>query len=185
WPRRTNNQPTDTGVTGLIDERAVQQLIERQAVEEVLYRYASSIDQKDYATLRSCFVAEVVAQYAEAPEIDGVDDLVGWIDQMCVSQSFQHHLINVYHVDLDLDAGTASALTYHTSHQIKSEEPDTDTLIVGRYRDALRKVDGRWLITDKRMEVGWIEERTYSQSAANDKETAENLAAQERAEVKR
>jgi ketosteroid isomerase-like protein len=168
-------------VTGLIDERAVQDLIERKAIEDVLYRYASTIDQKDYTRLRSVFVDEAIGQYADAPEIHGADAIVGWIKEMCVGQGFQHHLINVYHVDVDLDQGTASALTYHTSHQIGTADPDTDVLIVGRYRDVLRKVGNEWKIVDKRMEVGWREERHYSQSDASAQGSAEQLSAQERA----
>jgi ketosteroid isomerase-like protein len=168
-------------VIGLIDERAIQDLIERKAIEDVLYRYASTIDQKDYTRLRSVFVDDAVGQYADAPEIHGGEAIVRWIEEMCVGQGFQHHLINVYHVDVDLDEGTASALTYHTSHQIRTADPDTDVLIVGRYRDKLRKIDGQWKIVDKRMEVGWREERHYSQSDANTQGSAENLSARERA----
>ena len=51
-------------------------------------------------------------------------------------------------------------------------------MIVARYRDVLRRVDGRWLIADKRMEVGWMERREYSQAAAVSAEAEQNLAAQ-------
>jgi ketosteroid isomerase-like protein len=164
----------------LIDERAVQELLERRAVEDVLYRYASTIDQKDYAGLRATFVDDAVAQYGEAPEMHGADTIVNWIQEMCVVENFQHHLINVYHVDLDLDAGEARSLTYHTSHQIRHDDPDTVHLIVGRYRDVLRREGNDWKIADKRMEVGWVEDREFSQTAAGGRETAENLAAQQR-----
>jgi hypothetical protein len=169
----------------LVDDRAVQELIERKAVEDVLYRYASSIDQRDYATLRSVFVDDAVTQYGEAPEMHGGDTVVKWVEEMCVGQSFQHHLINVYHVDLDLDAGEARSLTYHTSHQIRSAEPDKVILIVGRYRDVLRRVEGRWKIAEKRMEVGWIEEREYPQAVAAKQEAADNRSARERSGASR
>lgn len=166
-----------------MDEKALQQLIDRQQIEETLYRYASAIDQKDYATLRTVFVDDVVAQYATAPEVHGADTLVTWIDEMSVDQAFQHHLINVYHVDVDGDL--ARALTYHTSHQVRQSDPDTVLVIVGRYRDVLRRVGGGWKIAEKRMEVGWMEERHFSQSAASEREAAENLAAQSRSGVDR
>jgi ketosteroid isomerase-like protein len=169
----------------MVDDRAVQELIERKAVEEVLYRYASSIDQRDYTTLRSLFVDDAVTQYGEAPEMHGGDTVVKWVEEMCVGQSFQHHLINVYHVDLDLDAGEARSLTYHTSHQIRTAEPDKVVLIVGRYRDGLRRVGGQWKIVEKRMEVGWIEEREYSQTRAAEQESAESSAARERSGASR
>jgi ketosteroid isomerase-like protein len=164
-----------------MNERTLEYLLDRSAIEETLYRYASSIDQKDYAALRATFVDDAVAQYAGAPEIHGGDAIVKWIDEMCVDKTFQHHLINVYHVDIDGDE--ARTLTYHTSHQLTAGDPDTDQLIVGRYRDILRRTDGGWRIADKRMEVGWMERRHYSQSAAAEQESEGNLAAQSRAGV--
>lgn len=165
----------------VMDEQALQALIDRQAIEETIYRYASAIDQKDYATLRTLFVDDVVAQYASAPEIRGADALVKWIDEMSVDQGFQHHLVNVYHVDVAGDE--ARAFVYHTSHQTTTTQPDKVLLIVGRYRDVLRRVSGSWKIAEKRMEVGWMEEREFSQTAAAEREAADNLAAQTRAGV--
>jgi ketosteroid isomerase-like protein len=162
-----------------VDERKLQELIDRNEIVETIYRYASSIDQKDYATLRSVFTDDVVAQYAGAPEIHGADKLTSWIDEMGVERAFQHHLINVYEVKIDGDE--ARALVYHTSHQTNAADPDTVYVIVGRYRDVLRRVDGRWLIADKRMEVGWMEDRRVSQADMAAREAEENLAAQARA----
>jgi len=44
----------DTPVT----PEELRQLIDRQQISDVLYRYASSVDYKDYATLRSLFIDE-------------------------------------------------------------------------------------------------------------------------------
>jgi len=35
-------------------------------------------------------------------------------------------------------------VTYHTSHQIEAAEPDAVGIIVARYGDRLRRVDGEW-----------------------------------------
>jgi ketosteroid isomerase-like protein len=162
-----------------MDEAKLQKLLDRQDIEETLYRYASAIDQKDYTTLRTTFADDAVAQYAGAPEIHGGDTIVKWIGEMSVDQAFQHHMINVFHVDIDGDE--ARTFTYHTSHQTRTSRPDAVLLIVGRYRDVLRREDGTWRIVEKRMEVGWMEERQYSQAAAAEREANDNLAAQARA----
>ena len=97
---------------------------------------------------------------------------------MSPTTKYQHHLLNVYEVEIDGDE--ARTYTYHTSHQVDEATPDTVYVIVARYRDVLRRVDGRWLIADKRMEVGWMERREYSQAAAVAAEAEQNLAAQPR-----
>ncbi len=156
-------------------EATVQALVDRQQIVDTLYRYASTIDTKDFARLRSLFVDDAVGQYAGAEPIHGADAIVAWIDSMTVDRAWQHHLVNVYHVDIDGDE--ARTLTYHTSHQTSTSDPDTAIVIVARYRDVLRRVDGTWKIADKRMDVGWMEQRHAPQAAMNDQEAAESLAA--------
>jgi hypothetical protein len=161
-------------------EATVQALVDRQQIVDTLYRYASTIDTKDYPRLRSLFVDDAVAQYAGAEPIHGADAIVAWIDSMTLDRAWQHHLVNVYHVDIDGDE--ARTLTYHTSHQITTADPDTVIVIVARYRDELRKVDGTWKITDKRMDVGWTEERHAPQAALVEAEAAQSSAARSQSE---
>jgi ketosteroid isomerase-like protein len=164
-----------------MDNEALQKLLDRQQIEDTIYKYAFTIDLKDYAGLRTVFTDDVVAQYAGAPEIHGADKLVSWIAEMGTTMNFQHHMINVYEVELDGDE--ARTYTYHTSHQTDASTPDTVYVIVGRYRDVLRRIGDRWLIADKRMEVGWMEQRNYSQAAAVAAEAEQNRSTQARAEA--
>ena len=144
-------------------ERAVQDILDRQQIADVLYRYASTVDYKDYPTMRSLFTDDAVGQYGSTAEpIHGADNIVAWIDSMTQDRVWQHHKLTVYHVDIDGDV--ARTLTYHTSHQIAEGDPDTVIVIVARYKDALRRENGSWKIFDKFMEVGWMEERHYSQA---------------------
>jgi SnoaL-like domain len=156
-------------------EATLQTVVDRQEIVDTLYRYASTIDTKNFVRLRSLFVDDAVGQYAGGEPIHGADAIVAWIDSMTVDRAWQHHFLNVYHVDIDGD--DARALTYHTSHQTTTADPDTVMVIVARYRDVLRKVDGTWKIADKRMDVGWIEERHASQAATTDAEAAESAPA--------
>jgi len=165
-------------VAAMTDDALLRRVLDRQAIEDTLYKYAATIDLKDYVGLRTVFTDDVVAQYAGAPEVHGADQLVAWIREMSPTQGFQHHLINVYEVEIEGDE--AKTYTYHTSHQVDTTTPDHVYLIVGRYRDVLRRVDGRWLIADKRMEVGWMEQREYSQAIAAAAESEQNLSAQTR-----
>jgi ketosteroid isomerase-like protein len=143
-------------------EATLQALVDRQQIVDTLYRYASTIDTKDYPRLRSLFVDDAVGQYAGGDPIHGADEIVAWIDSMTLDRAWQHHMLNVYHVDIEGDV--ARTLTYHTSHQTTTADPDTVIVIVARYRDVLRKVDGTWKIAEKTMDVGWMEERHAPQA---------------------
>jgi ketosteroid isomerase-like protein len=156
-------------------EATLQGLVDRQQIVDTLYRYASTIDTKDYPRLRALFLDDAVGQYGDGDEIHGADAIIAWIDSMTLDRAWQHHMLNVYHVDIEGDE--ARTLTYHTSHQITTADPDTVIVIVARYHDVLRKVNGDWKIADKRMEIGWVEERHFPQGAVAEPEVAGSRAA--------
>ena len=130
---------------------------DREQVEETLYRYASTIDVGDHARLRTLLTDDARARYGARDWIEGAEAVVGFIREKGENVGWQHHLLSVYHVDIDGDEATA--LTYHTSYQIIRDRPDEAAMIVARYHDRLVRVDGRWLIREKRMEIGWRETR--------------------------
>jgi hypothetical protein len=130
---------------------------DREQIEETLYRYASTIDSGDLARLRTLLTDDVRAKYGARAWLEGADAVVGFIGEKGAGIGWQHHLLSIYHVDIDGDEATA--LTYHTSYQITRAEPDQAAMIVARYHDRLLRVDGEWRICEKRMEIGWRETR--------------------------
>jgi 3-phenylpropionate/cinnamic acid dioxygenase small subunit len=141
-----------------MDTNALQELVDRQAITDVLYRYASSVDRRDFATLRNLFADDARATYTTVAELDGADNIVRWIDDMTVDKAWQHHLLSVYHIDFT-GPDEVEALTYHTSHQTDKGDEGSVTLIVARYNDRLRRIDGSWKIVEKIMQPGWAETR--------------------------
>lgn len=142
----------------------LQELVDRQRITDTLYRYASAVDSKDYVTLRSILDDDVVGRYADRPAVQGAEAIVDWVRASTAHLGWQHHLLSVYHIDIDGD--TAEAVTYHTSHQTTLEAPDDVAVIVARYRDRLRRQGKRWVITEKVMEVGWREQRAQARGGS-------------------
>jgi len=148
-----------------VSQEELRQLVDRQQISDVLYRYASSVDYKDFATLRSLFTDDAHGVYMTVADLSGADEIVKWIDGMTADKSWQHQKLTVYHIDFT-GPDEASTLTYHTSHQTDAGDESAVTLIVARYRDKLRRVGGTWKITEKIMEPGWMEQRRLPQPAA-------------------
>ena len=137
---------------------AVQGILDREAIRATLYRYASTIDVKDWPGLRELFADDAVITMVGGAVTRGADEIVAYIQHRCRKREWQHHLLSVHEVHTD--GSTAHALTYHTSHQRTAGKPDMVLQLVARYRDRLRKdADGCWRITEKVMEFGWYEER--------------------------
>ncbi|MDZ5621023.1 nuclear transport factor 2 family protein [Nocardioides bizhenqiangii] len=131
---------------------------DREQIEETLYRYASTIDTGDHESLRALLADDARAKYGARGWMEGADEVVSFIRDKSEEVGWQHHLLSIYHVDIDGDEATA--LTYHTSYQITRNRPDEAAMIVARYHDRLVRGYGRWLIREKRMEIGWRETRS-------------------------
>ena len=136
---------------------AVRALQDRADVTDTLYRYASTIDRFDVAGLRRLLANDLVAQYGNADAVTGGEAVAEWIGAAIAEVVWQHHFLSVYHVDVEGDRATA--LVYHTSHQVFEADPDAAKLLVGRYDVELRReVDG-WKIGRLRLDLLWGEAR--------------------------
>jgi ketosteroid isomerase-like protein len=135
----------------------IRALQDRMDVTDVLYRYASTIDRFDLDGLRRVLADDVWAQYGNAEPVSGGDALASWIGEAIATVVWQHHLLSVYHVEVDGDR--ASALVYHTSHQVFEDDPETAKLIVGRYHTEVRREHDGWRISRLVLEILWGEEK--------------------------
>jgi len=136
---------------------AVRALQDRMDITDVLYRYASTIDRFDYDGLRSVLADDLWAQYGNAEPVSGGDAVARWIAEATENVVWQHHLLSVYHVEVEGDR--ARALVYHTSHQGFEDAPDTAKLLVGRYHNELRREADGWRISRLVLEILWGEEK--------------------------
>jgi hypothetical protein len=143
--------------TNLGADSALRLLQDRADITDVLYRYASTIDRFDSEGLRGVLADDMWAQYGNAEPISGGDAVAAWIGEATADVVWQHHLLSVYHVDVDGDR--ASALVYHTSYQGFEDSPDTAKLLVGRYHNELRREAGGWRISRLVLEILWGEEK--------------------------
>jgi hypothetical protein len=143
--------------TNLGADSALRLLQDRLDITDVLYRYASTIDRFDSEGLRSVLADDMWAQYGNADPITGGDAVAAWIGEATAHVVWQHHLLSVYHVDIDGDH--ASALVYHTSHQVFEDEPETAKVLVGRYHNELRREPDGWRISKLELEILWAEEK--------------------------
>ena len=138
-------------------DAAIRALQDRTDITDVLYRYASTIDRFHLAGLRRVLADDVWAQYGNADPVVGGDAVARWIGEAIAPVVWQHHLLSVYHVEVEGDR--ASALVYHTSHQVFEDDPDTAKLLVGRYHNELRREPDGWRISRLVLEILWGEEK--------------------------
>jgi hypothetical protein len=142
-------------LTAETTDAALRSLQDRADITDVLYRYALTIDKFDLEGLRATLSDDLWAQYGNADPVIGGDAVAAWIAEAIATVIWQHHLLSVYHVEVDGDHATA--LVYHTSHQVFEEEPESAKVLVGRYHNELRREAGGWKISRLVLELLWGE----------------------------
>jgi ketosteroid isomerase-like protein len=141
----------------LVDETSLRNLQDRTDISDALYRYSAAVDSFDTDGVRSVLADDIWAQYGNGDPVVGGDALANWIAEATATIIWQHHLLNVYHVDVDGDQ--ASALSYLTSYQVFKENPDAAIILVARYHDELRRTPTGWKISRRVMELLWGESK--------------------------
>ena len=139
----------------VIDHEALRALQDRTDIADVLYRYSSAVDSFDKERLRSCLADDIHATYGNAEPVTDGDALANWISDATATCIWQHHLLNVYHVNIDGDQ--ASTLSYLTSYQVFEEDPKAAIILVARYHDELRRTPDGWKLSKRVMELLWGE----------------------------
>ena len=136
----------------------VSLLQDRLDVADSIYRYASCIDRRDMVGLRKVLADDMWAKYGNSEPMQGGDTVAAWIDAATKDALWQHHLLSVYHTDVEGDR--AKALVYHTSYQVFRDDPDIVRVLVARYHNELTRSPACWQISRLVFEILWSERRS-------------------------
>ena len=129
-------------------------LLDKQEITEICYRYALSIDGRDWAGLAQCFTPDAVAHYQGLPDCmsyQAIEDTCrGALTPLTASQ----HLITNVVVTLEGDAATT--VCYFQAQHVKDGTPGGDQFIIaGRYRDDFVRTEGGWRIKERNLDIMW------------------------------
>ncbi|RZI53539.1 MAG: nuclear transport factor 2 family protein [Pseudonocardia sp.] len=129
---------------------------DRIAIEEVLFRYASSVDSAQMHQLRDVLHPDLQAQYGNGEPVEGADAVIAWMTDFTKTCEWQHHMLNSYHIDIEGDKATA--LVYRNSFE-KFAGDDDVCFLVARYHNELVRDEGTWKISRLVFEIVWGEKR--------------------------
>lgn len=136
-------------VEGTNDD-ALRQLLDKQAITEVLYRYCYAMDQNDRDLGRSVWHPDGTANYV------GMFDGTGWdfveFGQSGHEAAFDGTSHQVTNIVITLDGDHASSSTYVTA-ACRIAGHDLVYRIRGRYLDEWSRRDGEWRIDARRFET--------------------------------
>jgi 3-phenylpropionate/cinnamic acid dioxygenase small subunit len=127
----------------------------RQDIADVLVRYASAIDRRDWELFRSCFADGCEADYGDVGAWNGAEELTTFMRDMHQPLGPTLHRITNQTVDLRGDE-EATARSY-VDALVMGPDNGSANCVAGYYDDELvRDVDG-WKITRRRFTMVHLE----------------------------
>ncbi len=119
----------------------------RQEIAELLTRYATGIDQRDWALLRSCFTDDCVADYGDIGLWNGSDEITGWMDEAHRACGFTLHRITNQAVRVDGDEVRARC---YVDAVVMGADNRRGVRAIGFYDDVVVQTSGGWQISHRR-----------------------------------
>jgi hypothetical protein len=121
---------------------------DRDDIADVLVRYATGIDSKNSALLRSCFTDDLYADYGNTGVWEGGDAITKWMDDTHRTMPATNHMIS--NVVVAVDGDHATATSYVHAVLVINEERTQAVDAVGTYHDVLVRTAEGWKIRERR-----------------------------------
>ncbi len=147
--------------TGPKDDARLQQVLDRIAIEDCLYRYCHAVDRCDAELLRSVYWP------------DATDDHVFWQGNaeafvefcMPILKSRDQTMHSITNVLIRIDGDEARVQSYYRAYERLRRKDGTpnDVTMYGRYLDRMEKRGEEWRIAERKVVMDWW--RIYDDSA--------------------
>lgn len=133
-------------------ESELQALVDKDAIRDVLYRYARAVDRGDSALLRSCYHADATADYGRQ-NAEGSDAVEAHLEACALMHNWIEtslHCIGNVLIELDGDVATVESYLVDTLRPVDADQPVPGQQVLlqlfARYVDRFEKRDGQWRI---------------------------------------
>jgi 3-phenylpropionate/cinnamic acid dioxygenase small subunit len=114
-------------------------------ISDLLVRYATGIDRRDWTLFRSCWTPDVVADYGVIGTFSGVDALTDFMVASHDAMGPTHHRLSNFVIDVDGDHADARSYV----HAVLIAQPGNASSwvdAVGTYEDTLVRTPDGWRI---------------------------------------
>ncbi|WP_157216772.1 nuclear transport factor 2 family protein [Flavisphingomonas formosensis] len=135
-------------------------IADKQELAELVLNYARGCDTQDPEIFKAIFAEDGVIESPQATMV-GRDQIVDVVPRM-LGEMYLRCMHFVGNMLFDVKGDTATGEVYCLAHHLtrESDSQASDFIMSIKYADAFRRVDGRWLIARRRLNLGWTETRT-------------------------
>jgi hypothetical protein len=141
----------------------LQQLLDRQQIQDVLTRYSRAVDRADVELLRSCYHADATEDHGgvfAGPAHEYIERIAGVLPRAGI---LNHLVTNVLVEFTSADSATVEAYIL-TFARMKKDGEKFDTLTLARAVDRFERRAGAWAIAARRMCWEWNHEMPFAET---------------------
>lgn len=134
---------------------ALQTLVDRADIHDLLVRYLRSIDRGDIESLRACYLPGAVEEHGglySGPAQGYIDSIA---HALTLPRAVATHSISNVLIEVNGDAARSEHYALALLRQRAHDGLVKDSLIATRIVDDLRREDGRWGIARRRLRFDW------------------------------
>lgn len=129
-------------------EQLLQELLDKKACEEVLMRYARTLDWLDREGQSSCFWPDAEVDYGFYS-----GDGTGWVEcvmEVEAASQRRWHMSGGLLIRIEGDTAHSECYGFTVSMSTDESGDSVDSLFGGRYLDELQRRDNEWRISKRR-----------------------------------
>lgn len=131
------------------------ELLDKQAIQELVTTYGAALDDRDWKRLEGCFVSDGSARYGTAAGFQqGFPAIVALCRGILERLDASHHLISNVAAELRDDTARCRCL-FQAQHVRHGAEGGALYVMGGEYHDALRRTDAGWQIQQREIRLVW------------------------------
>ncbi len=130
----------------------LQELLDRQAIQECVNRYARGLDRHDDEMVASAYHDGAVDHHGDF--LGSPADFIPWANELHAADWVAHHHHLTTHT-AEIDGDVAHAETYCIGTFLRRDRTVVD-MGGGRYIDRLERRDGEWKIVAREVVIEWV-----------------------------
>ena len=137
----------------------LRQVADRTAISDVVYRYATAMDSRDWPLFQSCFADEVEIDFSSwHPDVQFTVTASDWVQRVKIGLSgfdtTQHYSSNHVHT---LDGDRATCVSYmRAEHFLTTENGLEECTLGGYYTNTLIRTGDGWKIKRCQLTITWF-----------------------------
>lgn len=135
-----------------MNEPHIQEQITRQAIESVLLRYATALDERNWPDLANVFTADAIADYQGIGTFVGRESVTGIVSDFLGRCGPTQHMITNIRIVPSADHAT-SRCYLQAIHAGEGPHAGKTMTVWGEYSDRLERLPEGWRIKHRTLKV--------------------------------